>query len=180
MKKFISLALAFTMTFCCGCSGNGNVHDKNYVRALAVAGENGKAAVFSFYDEKTEPFASIGENLDDIRSETELNTGKALFTGHTMLIILGDCDYLDTLETLLTEWKVSPSCKVIYAGPYAAHALKNLDAEVLSDAVEKAVEQGKAPKCDIITVLSGLLSDNRSANVAKIDENGISGSYTIK
>lgn len=174
------LAMSAAVILCTGCSGAEQVHDKNYVRAVAVAGDDAKAAVFAFYGDNEEPIAAVGDNLDELRSEAELNTGKSLFTGHTELVVLGECDYSATLEYLLNEWKVSPSCLVVYGGPYAAYALKNFDAEKLTDAVRKAIEQGKVPECDIVTVLSSFLNGDKSAEIALIGENGIDGKIKLE
>jgi len=162
-----------------GCA-SGRVYDKNYVRAVAVTGSSAKAAVLAFYDEETEPFASIGSDLDSIIKKTEVSIGKTLFTGHTELIVLGECDYAETLTKMLNEWKVSPSCVVVFGGPYSAYILKNMDVETLKDSIDHAIEQGKAPKSDIVTVLSGLLGDEGCAELASVGEDGFDGIAVIK
>lgn len=179
MKLSALCAVCLASAALTGCAASEQVYDKNYVRAVAVAGESGKAAVFAFYDESAEPYAAIGDDLPSVQSEAELGLGKSIFTGHTELIVLGECDYAETLEFMLNEWKVSPSCLVVYGGPYSAYALKNFDAETLADSVRHANEQGKAPECDIVTVLSGLLSSERSAEVVCIGENGVDGTSVI-
>lgn len=177
MKIIFSAALA--LLFCTGCARTNQVHDKNYVRAIAVSGENTKSAVFSFYDDKTKPHSEYGESLSSLRSKTELTLGKSLFTGHTELVILGDCDYKATLEYLLNEWKVSPSCLVVYGGKNAGQLLEKQDAETLADSIRYASEQRKAPECDIVTVLSGLLSEEKTAEIAQINDKGVCGSTVI-
>lgn len=173
MKISAICAILLATVTLTGCAASEQVYDKHYVRAVAIAGESGKASVFAFYDESAEPFAVVGDDLESVCSEAEVGLGKTIVTGHTELIVLGDCDYVDTLEFMLNEWKVSPSCLVAYGGPYAAYALRSLDAETLNDSIQHAIKQGKVPECDIVTVLSGLLSSERSAEVASIDENGI-------
>lgn len=173
-----TLLAAFSMLT--GCAASEQVHDKNYVRAVAVTGNDGKAAVFSFYDSDGSTFSAMGDDLPSVRRKAEVSLGKTVFTGHTELIVLGDCDYAGTLEFLLNEWKVSPSCLVAYGGPYAAYALKNFDAETLTDSIEHAVAQGQAPECDIVTVLSGLLGDEKRADAVYIGENGVEGRAVLE
>ncbi|MCD7891142.1 MAG: hypothetical protein LUG26_05065 [Ruminococcus sp.] len=160
-----------------GCD-SGRIYNKNYVRAAAVWGDTGSEAVIAFYDEEG-IYSASGRDLQEIIRNTEIGVGKSVFTGHTELIILGECDYAETLTFLLNEWRVSPSCQVVYGGESAADVLEKLDAEALADSVSQAVEQGRAAPCDIVTVLGGLLSESGAAEVAKVSENGFSGTAYI-
>lgn len=179
MRKILSLTAILALIMFTGCT-SGQIYDNNYIRAAAVAGDSGKAAVFAFYDENSKTFSSNGSNLDEILRKAELNLGKNVITGHTELIVLGDCDYIETLTFMLNEWKVSPSCLVVYGGPYAAYIIKNIEAETLADSITHAIEQGKAPECDIITVLGGLLSDDKQAEVACVGRYGFDGTVVLK
>lgn len=177
--KRILLCTAASVMLLTGCKAE-QVQDKNYVRAMAATGTGGYAAAFSFYDESADAFSVSGETLEKLREKAEVSLGKTLFTGHTELIILGDCNYTEILTYFLKEWKVSPSCLVVYGGPYSAYWVKSPDTEALANSVRRAVEQGKVPECDIITVLGGLLSDEKSAAVAMLDDTDICGSYTLE
>lgn len=177
-KTAISAALAAIMALT-GCRSSEQVYDKLYLRCAAITGDPGKAAVFTFYDEENKSFSGFGDDLDEICSNAELSTGKSIFTGHTELIVLGDCDYAETLEFLLTEWRISPSCLVVYGGSDAAYVMRDKDTETLADSVKRAVQQGKAPECDVITVLSGLTGDSGKAEVARIDRDGIDGTKEL-
>lgn len=179
MKGLKIVACAASGILLTGCASTKQVIDRNYLRAISITEKGGSSAAFSFYDEKIEYFVSSGIDIPETRTLAELKYGKAIFTGHTELIILGDCDFEKTLEILLNEWKVSPSCLVVYGGDYALNALDEFNSEMLSLSVKTAIAQKKVPECDIVTVLSGLLSDKQTAEVAYINKDGISGSYTI-
>lgn len=179
MTKVSVLAALTAAAMLSGCA-SGKVYDNNYVRAAAIAGDGGNAVVFAFYDDYSEPYAMVEADLNEARRKAEIGLGKNVLTGHTELLVLGECDYEEILTFMLKEWKVSPSCLVAYGGPYGAYLLKNYDAEVLADSVSHAIEQGKAPQCDIVTVLSGLLSEDKSAEIAAFDEHGFSGSAIIE
>lgn len=181
IRKVIFTAMLLSSVFITGCSGTEQVHDKNYARAVAVSGAERVSAVFSFFGEDSELCKAAGDDLAQVKRNAELSTGKTLFTGHTEMIVLGEgCDYAQTLEYLFNEWKVSPSCIVVYGGGDRERALENNEAEELVDSVRRAIEQGKAPECDIVTVLGELLSEKGQARIACIDRNGFSGSIKIE
>ncbi|MBQ8297827.1 MAG: hypothetical protein IJX77_08605 [Ruminococcus sp.] len=179
MKKSAVLAILAAAAMMTGCTSAEQVFDKNYVRGFSVEGENGKAAVFSFYDENVEPYSSFAGDLSAVKKEAELGLGKTVFTGHTEIIVLGECDYASVLEFMLNDWKVSPSCLVVYGGPLSAYIMETYGAEKLTDSVNHIIKQGKAPECDIVTVLGGLLSDERSAEIPLIGESGFVGTEII-
>ena len=175
MKKIPVLAALAAIITLTGCRSSEQVYDKLYLRGAAITGKSEKTAVFTFYDEENKSFSGWGDDLDEICRNAELSTGKSIFTGHTELIVLGDCDFSETLEFLLTQWKISPSCLVVYGGVNAAQVMKSNDTETLADSVKRAVQQGKAPECDVITVLSGLTGDSGKAEVPRIGSNGFQG-----
>lgn len=180
MKILSAVIVSMALIICTGCNDAGHVHSKYYVRAIALSGTEDKSVVFDFYNEKAEPYYQRGDSFENIKKDSETELGKEIFTGHTELILLSDCDYASQLEYLLTEWKVSPSCVVVYADGGLRRITEELDAERLASSVRKAEENGDIPKCDIVTVLSGLLSGNSTAVIAKADKNGLSGSIEIK
>lgn len=180
MKRLSAVIVSFALIFCTGCGDAGHVHSKYYVRAIALSGTEDKSVVFDFYNEKAEPHYEKGKSFETIKKDSETELGKDIFTGHTELILLSDCDYASELEFLLTEWKVSPSCVVIYADGSLRRITEELDAETLAASVRKAEENGDIPQCDIVTVLSELLSEKSAAVIAKADEDGLCGNIEIK
>lgn len=136
-----------------GCSSHGNVSKRAYVRGAAV---EGSTITISFYTDE-ETISVTAENLDDAKAEAERRIGKHIFTGHTELILLGECREAEVLEYMLHKWKVPPSCRVVTDTADGGEELKNHDTEQLSGAIDIAQEQGKLGKCDIVTVLSEYL-----------------------
>lgn len=169
-----SLAV-FTLT---GCASTGLVHDKNYLRAVSISGEKEKNLTFTFFTDDGDPISASGKDIDSAQKSAEIKGGKPIFTGYTELVILGECSYRETLDYLLNDWKVSPSCIVAYS-ENGDELLEKADAERLFGSIKQAVEQGKIPECDIITVLGELLSGSESAEIAEITANGTVGKYTI-
>lgn len=150
MKKII---LAVMCIFLTGCSTGIDVNEMAYVRAVAVDSGN---VTFAFYlDEQV--ISVSADSLESAESAAELALGKEIFTGHTELVILNECDEREILEYMLSEWKAPPSCRVAN-GENADEILKNRKAEEIVGVIETAEEKGLTEKCDIVTVLGKILN----------------------
>ena len=66
-----------------------------------------------------------------------------------------------------------------YGGGNASYILRENDAEQLAESIRHASEQGKAPESGIVDVLSGLMSEEKSAEIPIIDEYGFAGKFKI-
>lgn len=151
MKKMI---LAVMCIFLTGCSTGIDVNEMAYVRAAAIEGDN---VTFSFYlDEQVVSVSA--DSMESAESAAELTLGKKIFTGHTELVILNECDKREMLEYMLSEWKVPPSCRVAH-GENAGEVLENRKAEEIVGVLETAEEKGLTKKCDIVTVLGRFLNN---------------------
>lgn len=180
MKKIaFIITVLFTFVVFTGCSANKQVHDKRYLRAVSINGDETKKVGYSFYAEDAKPVSVSGDNMEETRKSAELKCGKDIFTGHTELVILGNCDYREALEFLLNKWRVSPSCLIVYGGDECNTILNENDMEMLADSVRKATEQGNAPECDIVTVLAGLIRESDGTEIIRVGKKGIEGIYKI-
>ncbi|MCR4795612.1 MULTISPECIES: hypothetical protein [Ruminococcus] len=175
MKRPILFISALIFMLFTGCA-SGKIHQRSYLRAAAVSGERGGELVLAFFDDDTAVEAS-GEDTDAAQRAAELKNGKPVFTGYTELIIIDGTDCRERLVHMLTDWKVSPSCMVIYCGN-GGTLLKEWDTEKLIGAAKQAVEQGIAPECDVITVL-GKLCIGHTAEIAELYADGTAGSHII-
>ena len=172
MKIKILLVSLIIITSFCGCESNGRVHDKNYLRAVSVSGN----------EEKTEDgkyITTSGKDIDSAKKLAELQTGRKIFTGYTEMIFIDNINTTDTLTYMLHKWKVSPSCIVAYAGENAEEIFENSTVERLCGSVKTAVKQGSSPKCDIITVLGELLDNEKTAEIAEITSDGAVSVHTV-
>lgn len=175
-NKIILLGMIMLLTFT-GCESNGRVHDKNYLRAVSVSGNNEKTVSFTFFTKDGKYITTSGKDLAEAKDSAELRTGKKIITGYTEMIVLDHPENsIDILEFMLHKWKVSPSCIIAYSED---DDIFDSSVEKLTGSVNNAVSQGKAPECDIITVMSGLLGENHSATVAGISHDGIISVHTI-
>lgn len=175
VKKFLLLSLGIiTLT---GCSSHGNVSTKAYLRAAAL---DGNKLTLAFYSEEQETITVTADNPAQAKEIAELSIGKEIFTGHTELIMLKNCDNLGTLDFMLHEWKLSPSCMIAQPEYNGRMILAQVEPENLTGSIKIAQKQNISPECDIITVLSGLLGENESAEVAELSEKGFCGVAEIK
>ena len=134
-----------------GCTSTGQVSDKSYVRCV---GTDGKTVTLSFFsDERI--ITAEGEDISSALAAAKIKAGRPVVTGFTELIILGNCNRKAVLEDMLKKWKVSPSCMVMYSGDPVS-VINNTDPSLLEGRLKEAVRQGKAPVCDIITVLGNM------------------------
>lgn len=175
VKRFLLLSLGIiTLT---GCSSHGNVSTKAYLRAAAL---DGNKLTLAFYSEEQETVTVTADNPAEAKKIAELSIGMEIFTGHTELIMLKNRDNLETLDYILHEWKVSPSCMIAQPEYNGRTVLALTDPENLTGSIRTAQKQELAPECDIITVLGGLLGENESAEVAELSEKGFCGVAEIK
>lgn len=175
VKIFLLLSLVLvTLT---GCSSQGNVSTKAYLRAAAL---DGNKLTLAFYSEEQEAITVTADNPAEAKKTAELSIGKEIFTGHTELIMLRNCNNLETLDFMLHEWKLSPSCMIAQPEYNGRMILAQAEPENLTGSIKIAQKQELASKCDIITVLSGLLGENESAEVAELSEKGFNGVTDIK
>lgn len=173
VKIFLLLLAVVTLT---GCSSNGNVSTKAYLRALAL---DGNKLTLAFYEEQ-DAVTVTADNPAEAKEIAELSIGKEIFAGHTELVMLKNCDNLETLDFMLREWKLSPSCMIAQPKYNGRTVLALADPENLTGSIKLAQQQELAPECDIITVLGGLLGDGNKAEVAELSEKGFCGVTEIK
>lgn len=164
MRKFIfwGIILLFTLT---GCESNGRVHNKNYLRAVAVNENN---VTFNFFNDD-EIITIDTNNLDFAKESAEICAGKKIFTGYTEIILINKPDSIATLEFMLKNWNISPSCLIAYSD----NNIFENNIEDLTGSINMAIKQKKIPECDIITVMSNLLGREHSAEIAEISGNGV-------
>lgn len=173
--SLIVLASAVLLSFS-GCNSRGRVHDKNYLRALSVSdGDGEKTVEFSFFSD--EVITASGKTIDEAQEKAELFCGREIFTGYTELIVLNGCDCGEILKTMLNDKKVSPDC--IVACTKTEKLLSECSPEILCSSVKIAVKHGESPECDIVSVLSGLYGDGKSAETAEISRKGFCGVYNL-
>ncbi|MDE5946982.1 MAG: hypothetical protein K2G63_06755 [Oscillospiraceae bacterium] len=161
-KKLFILPVIFSaFLMLCGCTYQ-EVHQKAYLRNISVSGDDIKTVFMNFYNEDLSPAKTENCDFESILKNSEILSGKSIFTGHTEVIILGDCNYTETLKYILEEWKVSPSCLIVYGGENSGNIIENSDSDTLADILRTAVKQKRIPENDIITVLSSLLKNNQA------------------
>ena len=176
MKSLIcAVFAALSLLFTAGCA-SGRIQDKSYLRAVCITGGSEKELTMAFFSEEGVLTVS-GDCTDSAAKQGEIINGRKVFTGYTELILTDGRDSRELLEHMLTDWQVSSSCMVVYSS-CGKQLLEEKGAERLTGTVRQAVEQGTAPKSDIITVLGGLCSGS-CAETAELRADGTAGSSVI-
>lgn len=175
MRRLFISATACFLLLTTGCA-SGKIHERSYLRAVNVNGANNDSVTMAFFDEK-EAVSACGEDIDSARYKAELKNGRSVFTGYTELLIVDGRNCCRLLEHMLNNWKVSPSCMIVYSSD-GEKLLSDQSAEKLKGIAEQAVKKGIAPECDIITVL-GKLCTKQCAEVAELRADGTVGCRII-
>lgn len=157
----IIAAALLTVSCTTGCASSGLVHDKAYLRAAYISGENGVSLTLAFFSDEVKPVAASGNDIREAFDTAELAAGRRIFTGFADLVILDGDTPAEMLEYVLEEWKVSPSCLVAVSRE-GEYLLRHRDPELLHGSVQEAVRQGVVPECDIISVLEDMLSKGKA------------------
>lgn len=166
LRFILFLLAALTLT---GCGSKARLNDTSYLRAAAIDGTDEKKLSFAFFTDNDSVVASKGQDIEEAKKAAEISGGKEIFTGYTELVILGNCDHRQTLEFLLNDWKVPSSCLVVL-GDSDSESFEEADLKRLIGSIKRAVEQGAAPRCDIVTVLEKLLDGDKNAEIPRISE----------
>lgn len=176
MNTRLFLAATVSAVVCVTGCASGKIHEKSYLMAAAVTEKDETALTMCLFSEDFAVTAS-GKDMDGAVRAAELKNGKPVFTGYTELIIVDGNDSLRLLGHMLNNWKVSPSCMVVKCSD-GRSLLEENDPRQLIGRAEQAVRQGKAPQCDIVTVL-GELCCNSAAETAELRNDGSVGRCVI-
>lgn len=170
VRQLLCALCALSLT---GCSSAGHLQDKDILCAASIG--SGYVTMEFFTDEKCLTLQT--DDISAVPDAAGIAAGRVMLTGHTSLIILSRKSSMDALISALRNWKVSPECIIAVSD----HQLLNgNDAQRLIGSVRRAQEQGRAPDCDIVTVLGGLLSCERSAEVPVLCSDGFCGTALLK
>lgn len=139
------LAAATALVLLTGCR-SGRVQDRMYLRAVKI---DLYGCGFSFFSEDDEVLEVSGGSVAEAVRSAETILGKEIFTGHTELAVIGDgCDRDELLSMLFSEWRVSPSCIVLYGDESIS------DPEETVGSVRLRTERGELPCLDLIARMS--------------------------
>lgn len=160
------------MLFLTGCKKNyTEVRDREYVQS-AVFKDNGgtSLALYPFEEEGRVSYGS-GANISDALENASVIAGHEIFMGHLELLCFDRTDYADELESCLFDYRISPSCRLIYL--YNTQLPEECDTTLLTDRIEMEEEKGHIPKTDLFHVLSEMSVRDETALVPAAAERGM-------
>ena len=97
-RKFFVSAAFMALLSVTGCA-SGRIHEKSYLRAVSVSGNQ---LVFSLFNIDG-VIVGAGDDMHSARRSAELIGGKPIFTGYTELVIVDGEDSLGVLGNMLRE-----------------------------------------------------------------------------
>ena len=153
MKKLTALSFIMMILFT-GCNSAGQVYTRNYLRSISFDSEN--IIMTFFYDD----MIKFSSDMKNAKQSAEEITGREIFTGHTELVVLNNCDEISILAFLLNEWKVSPDCTVIFD---SGDILEKKDTDDITGTVKILEKENKTDKSDIVSTLSRLINHVNSS-----------------
>lgn len=167
MRKIIIATIILCSMFLTGC-GSADVYDKLYLKTLYITENSDCSARMEFFGDNSQDITAHGSSFEKVRENARISGGKDVFMGHCEVIVLDSVkDPAKVLTKLLNEWRIPPSCYVVCGKDLTT---SQYSINVLT--IKSAVEQGKAPECDMVTVLGELLGDKKSAYVAEFTADG--------
>lgn len=150
MRRFLILAI-FPLLFLTGC-GSDSLADRLYTQAIGLSGQGTlRFTMQSFGDEKAHTVSASG--IPEALRKEESAAGGRVFIGHTELLCLDGSRTLDSVQELLLEEGLSPSCKILLTPPEAF--LGKADCTEAVHTLRMAEQNGLLAK----TELSGILDE---------------------
>ena len=177
MKKLRIIPVMLATMLLTGCVKDRSVSNKRYLRAAVIGNDS---VTFSFFSNEDDVVTVAADSPEKARYEAELSGGKEIFTGYTELIVLDGRNGADILDLMLNKWRVSPSCIVACCTEESGELLYERSAEELEGAVRIAQERELVGRCDIVSVLGGLLGERKSAEVPELSSSGFEGKRRIE
>lgn len=185
IKSPLAVLLCTAPLIFSGCSNSAiEVRDRAFVQAIGIDGfQKPVVAVSIFGDEENSTFEGSGATVFEAISNAEANQSRNLFIGHIELIAIGKSSTKETLEALMTNNRITPSCSIVYCDDSAADLIADKSSLDLLETVKIKSKSGIISKRSISAVLDDMLgSDNAAAipivsgneiSMAVIDENGL-------
>lgn len=186
---FFSLLLSFAFT---GCTGQDQANELILIHSIGIdKNENGYKLTMQTYDttnsEGKAVSSAVGENIkivtaqgDSIYSalrQSEMSEGKKIFTGHNMLIVLGDSVIREDIHKVLNYFV---NDDLTFSGIIVAVAKGNaqdvidvkIDDEILSastmtDIIKKSIHSSRAVDSQFVSIVNDL-ANNQSTTVLPV------------
>ena len=157
MKKRFLLLFCTAVLLCgSGCTAT-QVRDRAYLQAMELqTPQTPTVQLHDFHTEKT-AVSGDGATFADAITNAAVPAGKDLFLGHLELIAYQDPAYGAQLDQLMSDYRLSPACKIV--GLPDGTTLAETDTSELTQQLRQAETKGMLPETDLFTILREWDSD---------------------
>ncbi len=137
-----------------GCTGETTeVRERMYIQCMVFEDSGGKTVLTLYpFEGAGEPLSGSGESIYEAVEDAAVRGGKDVFLGHTELLCFKNPGFTEELLSCLTEYRLSPSCKLLYL--HETNLPDDTDTTLLTDSLTLEMEKGRIPETDLFTVLS--------------------------
>lgn len=170
MKKLIPVVLLLLMS---GCSHENEARNMIFVKTIGSDFSEGSfTAAAAIYDSE-EVLSGSGKTIFSALENAESTSDKTLFSGHTELFIAGEGNFRESLEILIKNNRISPSCSFACTDEKAFDIASDSDNESLAGRIESANRNGLTLKRNISAVLDDLMGEDGMASAPIVNGDGI-------
>lgn len=137
-----------------GCvTDTTEVRERMYIQCMVLDESDDKTFLKLYpFEGNGEPVTGSGASIYEAVEDAAVRSGKDVFLGHTELLCFKDTDFTETLLSCLTEYRFSPSCRLLYL--HQIDLPDGTDTTLLTDSLTIEMEKGRIPETDLFTVLS--------------------------
>lgn len=178
MKKRFLLLFCTAVLLCgSGCTAT-QVRDRAYLQAMELqTPQTPTVQLHDFHTEKT-AVSGDGATLADAITNAAVPAGKDLFLGHLELIAYQDPAYGAQLDQLMSDYRLSPACKIV--GLPDGTTLAETDTSELTQQLRQAETKGMLPETDLFTILREWDSASGTALLPLVTADGFSAAVVTK
>ncbi|MGN0621876.1 MAG: Ger(x)C family spore germination C-terminal domain-containing protein [Porcipelethomonas sp.] len=173
MKKLLPLLVPAIMLLN-GCSNESEVRNMSFVQTIGtdISEDGMKNAALRLYGSE-DILTGKGKTIFSAVENAETAQDKSLFSGHTELFVSGEGDFMESLELLIKNNRISPSCMFACTDEKAEDILSGPDGASLSGLIESGSRNGSVLRRNISDVLDDMLGSDGMAAVPVVNSSGL-------
>lgn len=169
-KRFLVLPVFLTGALLLSGCGATQVRDRAYVQGIELSRIAEPTVHLHDFSAESAVSSGTGSTLETALEQAAIPLGKALFLGHLELIAYHEAAFSGTLDSLMTQYRLSPSCHVLLLP--AGTVLDDTDTSQLGEQLRRAEENGVLPETNLFGILREMDSTSQTALVPMVTSDG--------
>ena len=150
-KHFLVLPVFLTGALLLTGCGATQVRDRAYVQGMELSRIAEPTVHLHDFSAESAVSSGTGSTLETALEQAAIPLGKELFLGHLELIAYHEAAFSGTLDSLMTQYRLSPSCHVLLLP--AGTVLDDTDTSQLGEQLRRAEENGVLPETNLFGIL---------------------------